>query len=145
MNAQPDTEAIFNEDEDFSQYRPRGHYTKNGLLETYFRASMWYGHLHFTITKPRNNQPLPEEILQKEAVITFIVDTVQKDSELYEKWVELFNPITSLIGMSDDLSFTDICPLWQEQNISDYSQWASNTDNIVDFMSLCADTLRPPH
>ena len=144
MNAMPGKEAIFGEDEDFTQYKPRGHYTKNKLLETYFRATMWYGHLHFTITKPRENEPTPEEILQKEAVITLIVDTIQKDGDLYIKWVNLFNPITSLIGMSDDLSFDDICPLWKDQKITDYSEWASNRDNIVAFMSLCADTLRPP-
>ena len=144
MQAQPGTEAIFNEDEDFSQYKARGHYTKNGLLETYFRASMWYGHLHFAITKSREGNALPEAILQKEAVITFIVDTVQKDEELYKKWSRLFNPITALIGMADDLSFDDIVPLWKEQNISDYSEWASNPENLSAFMTLCADTLRPP-
>ncbi len=144
MDAVPGDEAIFKEEEDFSQYRPRGHYTKNPLLETYFRATMWYGHLHFTITKPRENQATPEAILQKEAVITLIVDTIQKDGDLYIEWANLFNPITSLIGMSDDLSFDDICPLWKDQNITDYSEWASNRDNIVAFMSLCNDRLRPP-
>lgn len=144
MNAMPGKEAIFGEDEDFTQYKPRGHYTKNKLLETYFRATMWYGHLHFTITKPRENQPTPEEILQKEAVITLVVDTIQKDGDLYIKWANLFNPITTLIGMSDDLSFDDICPLWKDQNVTDYSEWASNRDNIVEFMSLCTERLRPP-
>ena len=144
MNAMPGEEAIFKEDEDFTQYKPRGHYTKNPLLETYFRATMWYGHLHFTITKPREGEPTPEAILEKEAVITLIVDTIQKDENLYTLWSSLFNPITTLIGMSDDLSFDDIVPLWKDQNITDYSEWASNRDNIVDFMSLCADTLRPP-
>ena len=144
MDAMPGLEAIFKEDEDFSQYRPRGHYTKNPLLETYFRATMWYGHLHFSITKPRSDEPTPEAILQKEAVITLIVDTVQKNPSLYRMWSDLFNPITTLIGMSDDLSFDDIVPLWQDQNISDYSEWASNRDNITAFMTLCADTLRPP-
>ncbi|MCR5081723.1 MAG: DUF3160 domain-containing protein [Treponema sp.] len=144
MAAQPDKESIFNEDEDFSQCKPRGHYTKNGLLETYFRAQMWYGHLHFTITKPQNNKATPDSILQKEAVITFIVDTVQNNKELYSQWSKLFTPITSLIGLSDDLSFDDICPLWKDQNITDFSKWASNADNITSFMSLCADTLRPP-
>ena len=137
-------ESIFKEDEDFSQYKPRGHYTKNGLLETYFQAQMWYGHLHFSILKSKSDEMIPEYILQKEAVITLIVDTVQKDENLYKKWSELFNPITALIGMSDDLSFDDIVPLWKDQNISDYSEWALNQNNIIDFMSLCADTLRPP-
>ena len=144
MSADGQMEAIFNEEEDFSQYRPRGHYTKNGALETYFRATMWYGHLHFSIVKPKENEQVPEAILQKEAVISLIVDTVQKNQELYERWAELFNPITTLIGMSDDLSFEDIVPLWKEQNVSDYSEWASNPENLTAFMTLCSDTLRPP-
>ena len=66
---------------------------------------------------------VPAWFLQKEAVITLIVDTVQKNSDLYTEWSNLFNPITSLIGMSDDLSFDDLVPLWKEQKVSDYSEW----------------------
>ncbi|MBO7582813.1 MAG: DUF3160 domain-containing protein [Treponema sp.] len=144
MSAAPGTEEIFQEDEDFSQYKPRGHYTKNGLLETYFRAQMWYGHLHFSIAKPKSGQTLPQAILDKEAAMMLIVDTVQKDDTLYYMWSELFEPITALIGMSDDLSFYDICPLWKDQNVTDFSQWASDQNNLHSFMSLCAATLRPP-
>lgn len=144
MSAVPGTEEIFQEDEDFSQYKPRGHYTKNGLLETYFRAQMWYGHLHFSIAKPKSGQTLPQAILDKEAAMMLIVDTVQKDDILYYMWSELFEPITALIGMSDDLSFYDICPLWKDQNVTDFSQWASDQNNLHSFMSLCAATLRPP-
>ncbi len=144
MSAAPGTEEIFQEDEDFSQYKPRGHYTKNGLLETYFRAQMWYGHLHFSIAKPKSGQTLPQAILDKEAAMMLIVDTVQKDDNLYYMWSELFEPITALIGMSDDLSFYDICPLWKDQNVTDFSQWASDQNNLHSFMSLCAATLRPP-
>lgn len=144
MSAAPGTEEIFQEDEDFSQYKPRGHYTKNGLLETYFRAQMWYGHLHFSIAKPKSGQTLPQAILDKEAAMMLIVDTVQKDDILYYMWSELFEPITALIGMSDDLSFYDICPLWKDQNVTDFSQWASDQNNLHSFMSLCAATLRPP-
>ena len=144
MNALPDKEAIFNEDEDFSQYKARGHYTKNGLLETYFRAQMWYGHLHFSITKPKEGEAVPEEIVNKEAAMMLIVDTVQKDDVLYYMWSELFEPITALIGASDDLSFYDVVPLWEDQKVTDFSQWASEPANLTAFMSLCADTLRPP-
>ena len=144
MSAMPGTEEIFQEDEDFSQYKPRGHYTKNGLLETYFRAQMWYGHLHFSIAKPKSGQTLPQAILDKEAAMMLIVDTVQKDDDLYYMWSELFEPITALIGMSDDLSFYDICPLWKDQTVTDFSQWASDQNNLHSFMSLCAATLRPP-
>lgn len=144
MNQSPETEAIFGEDEDFSQYKPRGHYTKNGLLETYFRAQMWYGRLHFSIVKPKGEGSVPQYILDKEAAMMLIVDTVHKDEDLYYKWSQLFEPVTTLIGMSDDLGFSDICPLWKEQNVTDFSEWASDPNNLGEFMTLCVETLRPP-
>ena len=39
--------------EDYSQYKPRGHYTRSETLEKYFKAMMWYGHTGFFIN-PRN-------------------------------------------------------------------------------------------
>ena len=33
--------------EDYSQYIPRGHYTRSEDLKTYFKAMMWYGRLTF--------------------------------------------------------------------------------------------------
>jgi len=35
--------------EDYSQYVPRGHYTRSEELERYFRAMMWYGRLTFRL------------------------------------------------------------------------------------------------
>ena len=34
-------------DEDYSQYRPRGNYEGDPILEAYFRAMMWYGRISF--------------------------------------------------------------------------------------------------
>ncbi|MCK4689964.1 MAG: DUF3160 domain-containing protein, partial [Candidatus Marinimicrobia bacterium] len=36
-------------DEDYSQYKPRGHYTKTDSLEKYFKAMMWHGRQTFTL------------------------------------------------------------------------------------------------
>jgi len=36
-------------DEDFTQYKPRGHYEKNETLQRYFRAMMWYGRRNFLL------------------------------------------------------------------------------------------------
>ncbi len=144
MDGYGDEEAIFGGGEDFSQYKPRGHYTKNGVLKTYFRAEMWYGRLHFAIAKQSKDSDIPEDIIEKELVMTLIVDTVQKNEDLYRRWSELFTPITVLIGMSDDLSFDDVCPLWKDQKVSDYSAWASDPKNVEAFMKLCTERLRPP-
>ena len=37
--------------EDYTQYIPRGHYTKSSDLKTYFQAMMWYGRLTFRASR----------------------------------------------------------------------------------------------
>ena len=36
---------IFIYDEDYSQYVPRGHYTRSETLKRYFKAMLWYGRM----------------------------------------------------------------------------------------------------
>jgi hypothetical protein len=40
---------IFIYDEDYSQYVPRGHYTRSEELEQYFKTLMWYGRIAFLL------------------------------------------------------------------------------------------------
>jgi len=42
--------------EDYSQYIPRGHYTRNKKLENYFKAMMWYGRIDFKL-RPASKEP----------------------------------------------------------------------------------------
>ena len=39
--------ALFRFSEDYSQYLPRGHYTRSETLKKYFRGMMWYGRMTF--------------------------------------------------------------------------------------------------
>ncbi len=39
--------ALFRIPEDYSQYKPRGHYTRSEELKKYFRGMMWYGRMIF--------------------------------------------------------------------------------------------------
>ncbi len=136
--------VLFNSQEDFSQYKPRGHYTKNGVLKAYFRAEMWYGRIHFVIATSDVNVFTDAEMRVMMPVAMFIIDTVRKNPELYTKWAELFDPITSLIGLSDDLGFGDVLPLWKAQGVENFTAWAGNEDNLVAFIKLCHEKLRPP-
>lgn len=130
--------VIFGTREDFTQYKPRGHYTKNGFLKAYFKASMWFGRIHFAISE---DDPEAEKMTP---IAMFIVDTVHKKPELYKQWAEIFEPITALIGESDDLGFPDILPLWSEQKVDDFNGWTENKANFVNFMKTCKERLSPP-
>jgi len=130
--------------EDFSQYKPRGHYTKNGILESYFRAQMWYGRINFLIGQSDEDKEAIKDSLRLLPAALLIIDTVHKNPSLLSEWEEIFAPMTDLIGLSDDLSFKEVLPLWKEQNVSDLKSWAKKEKNLVAFMKLCHEKLRPP-
>ena len=138
MAASGEETAVFGTREDFTQYKPRGHYTKNGALEAYFRASMWFGRIHFAFEEKD-----PESVFMPKIAL-FIVDTVNKNPELYKKWTELFDPITTLIGESDDLGFNEVLPLWKKQKVDNYLSWTNNKSNIISFIRKCNKQLTPP-
>jgi hypothetical protein len=139
--------------EDYSQYKPRGHYTKNGVLAAYFRAMMWFGHIHFLIAQ-EGKEPLPSPngqssdsialTLAMEPVALLVTDIVKGNGDLYAKWAELFDPITALIGLSDDLSFAEVLPLWKDQAVEDFGAWAGSREKLLAFMELAHEKLRPP-
>ncbi len=41
--------SLFCVPEDYSQYRPRGHYTRSETLKRYFRGMMWFGRMTFLL------------------------------------------------------------------------------------------------
>ncbi|WP_318662490.1 DUF3160 domain-containing protein [Treponema sp.] len=136
--------VLFDTKEDFSQYKPRGHYTKNGILKAYFQAQMWYGRIHFTIAKEFDNQNTEDEALIMTPIALAIIDTVKLNPELYEEWKALFDPITVLIGMSDDLGFSDVLPVWKNKEVNNFGEWVSNVDNIYTIIQYFNKNLRPP-
>ncbi|UTC64081.1 DUF3160 domain-containing protein [Treponema sp. OMZ 788] len=139
--------------EDYSQYKPRGHYTKNGILSAYFRAMMWFGRTHFLIAD-KGPEVLAQDgtaasdadalTLHMEPIALLITELVKNDEELYKKWAALFDPITDLIGLSDDLSFKEVLPLWKHYNVKDFEKWASDKNNLLAFMKSAHEKLRPP-
>ena len=144
MSASGMVSEIMGTKEDFSQYKPRGHYTKNGILEQYFRAQMWYGRINFLIAQSGEDKEVEKDSLRLMPAAMLIIDTVHKNPNLLTAWEEVFSPITDLIGFSDDLSFNDVLPLWKEQNVSDLKSWAKKEKNLLAFMKLCHEKLRPP-
>ncbi|MGI5065018.1 DUF3160 domain-containing protein [Treponema putidum] len=139
--------------EDYSQYKPRGHYTKNGILSAYFRAMMWFGHAHFLIAD-KGPEVLEQDgtagsdsyslTLNMEPIALLITELVKNDEDLYKKWAALFDPITDLIGLSDDLSFKEVLPIWKSYNVKDFEKWASDKNNLLAFMKSAHEKLRPP-
>ncbi len=92
--------AIFPEltnGEDWTQYIPRGHYTKSDELKAYFRAMMYYGRMSFRLSKP-------EETKSALALVTAIRDANVGGRRGIDAWADLYEPTVFFVGRSDDLT-----------------------------------------
>jgi len=114
-----DCSPIFLYEEDYSQYVPRGHYTKTERLKNYFKALMWYGRMTNLI---KGSPSLPEGKCVKSEVLTkppeFIsekdaqIQTLQAsilarkfalDVDTQKNWGKIYAITSYFVGFSDDL------------------------------------------
>ena len=96
-----DTGGQANDDvliEDYSQYIPRGHYTRDEALQTYFKAMMWYGRMTFRLKDPIETQ---RALLVVQALRN--AQTTSGRSAL-ELWQKIYDPTVFIVGKADDLS-----------------------------------------
>jgi len=127
--------------EDYSQYKARGHYTKNGVLSAYFRALMWYGRINFNLGGGGDTR---EYAIRMAPLALFITDITEASPVIKHIWSSLFDPITELIGVSDDISFIELSPLWERIKGNSFNNWYSNPVNLERFITEEYSELRSP-
>jgi hypothetical protein len=103
---------LFNYKEDYSQYVPRGHYTRRFILKKYFKAMMWYGRLTFVIkekiiqadSKEEKERIAKLQTLQA-ALISATADKVKVDKRtVAEVWDRIYAVTAYYVGIADDLT-----------------------------------------
>ncbi len=77
--------------EDYTQFAPRSHYSKNPALRAYFRAMMWYGRMNFLLASP--------QLTRDAANLTLLLD----QAGLARDWEDIYVTTGFLVGESDDL------------------------------------------
>jgi hypothetical protein len=85
--------------EDYSQYIPRGHYTRSEELKKYFRTMMWYGRLTFRL---RDEFETRRALLITQALRT---TTDSSGKTALNMWQDIYEPTVFIVGKSDDLSY----------------------------------------
>jgi len=103
---------IFIYNEDYSQYIPRGHYTRSEQLKRYFRALMWYGRMAFLLKGAENWGPTCEALISTEAakiqtmqavLLAKSIDTVQVGQRSgREIWERIYAVTAFYVGLADD-------------------------------------------
>jgi hypothetical protein len=101
------TSPILGYPEDYSQYVPRGHYSKNELRQRYFKTMMWYGRINFRL-KER------DETLSALLIAQALANTEIEGEPASTIWERIYEPTSFLVGVSDDLDIYDYHPLIEE-------------------------------
>jgi hypothetical protein len=102
--------------EDYSQYVPRGHYTRSEKLKRYFKTMMWYGRMAFLMKGGNADEcrgieaPLLTEKDSKIATIQAsllvselpVVEVGNKTAQ--ELWTRMYSVTAFFVGTADDLT-----------------------------------------
>jgi hypothetical protein len=91
--------------EDYSQYLPRGHYTRSEQLQRYFRTMMWYGHINMRLKVPDETRVA--------LIITHVLrSTNVNGDQAADVWARVYDPTVFIVGKADDLGFHEYGALW---------------------------------
>ena len=120
--------AIFNSDtdcacdapccycEDYSQYVPRGHYTRSETLKRFFKAMMWYGRMAFLLKGGDASEcaalegPLITEqdarlaTIQASLISAELSSVEVGDGTAQEIWDRIYSVTSFFVGTADDLT-----------------------------------------
>jgi len=103
---------IFKYSEDYSQYVPRGHYTRSEVLKRYFKAMMWYGRMAFLL-KGGQNPPFDALVSEEDAIIQTMqsaliassMDRIRADNaSVGDLWGRIYAVTSFFVGVADDLT-----------------------------------------
>ena len=78
--------------EDYTQFVPRGHYTRGAALQEYFRAMMWYGTLDFRLDNPGETR----------SAVPMTLAAARNDKN--RDWAAVYGTSSLFAGWSDDLT-----------------------------------------
>lgn len=83
---------------DYSQLKPRGHYTRDEDLEKYFKNTMYYGQMGFF---PKSQEGYDKDILLQSLLLTY---SIYNSDNALKSWENLVGPMDFLVESADDLS-----------------------------------------
>ncbi len=98
--------AIFGYNEDYSQYVPRGHYTRSEALQRYFKAMMWYGRLSMLLKGGDEALVSEQQARLQTLQALLIAGTLYRpeNAELLQTWQRIYSVTGFYVGFADDLT-----------------------------------------
>ena len=138
---------IFGYEEDYTQYVPRGHYTRSEKLERFFRSMMWYGRISFRISPREGEEKGAEETLQAILITSAMKDAKINGEPAISVWDRIYAPTVFFVGKADDLTIYEYTELMANIYGSNFGALSpdvlADQDKIKEFIKS-AKKLRNP-
>lgn len=119
---QPTSYPLFNETRrtiDFSQFKPRGHYTESEVLKNYFKAMIWLGRTQMRLTQPVDHSGAAAASVSREIIDAYLVLELAEESGAFELLKEIDRVIEFLVGKSDNVTLTHLQKLAEMISLDD--------------------------
>ncbi|PJA32580.1 MAG: hypothetical protein CO187_03395, partial [Zetaproteobacteria bacterium CG_4_9_14_3_um_filter_53_7] len=103
---------------DFSQFKPRGHYTDSVPLTRYFQAMMWLGRvdLRFVEQDPWSGEWLFQP---RQLAVAVLLDQAVRGADAMTGWDRANDLITMLVGPVDYIDFRGVHRLAADYALAD--------------------------
>ncbi len=129
--------------EDYTQYIPRGHYTRSDALKAYFKSMMWYGRMTFRL-KTGNPEVGRAETRSALLLIHALQNAQVNGKPAMDAWAELYSPTVFFVGRSDDLTALQYIPVKEQVYGKDAPLAQVADDSKLDAFIEAANQLPPP-
>jgi hypothetical protein len=115
-------------DVDFSQFKPRGHYTDSEELEQYFRAMMWLGRMDFRMLEAQPDLTLKFQRRQLEGALALgaLMNAASK-----ARWGRIDAAVTAFVGEHDYMIAPELDSLLADLRVKDLSALAKVSDETI--------------
>ncbi len=91
---------------DYSQFIPRGHYTRSDKLKRYFKGMMWYGLVPVAMRNMKN-ELAPRQCRQAALLAQIVLNAKAGDEALTKVWEDVYEPTAFMVGFADDNTPSD--------------------------------------
>ena len=90
---------------DFSQFKPRGHYAGDPLLESYFRAMIWLGRIDLRLLETQHNG---DQVLRRRQVEAMIGLRRLLGADALADYLAIDRTLTLFVGQHDYMTVQDV-------------------------------------
>lgn len=108
--------AIFGYEEDYSQYKVRGHYTRTETLGNYFKAMMYAGRMGFLLQSPTGDPEMGIEHTRMAMLLISGFNDSIGDDVVWDYWNRIYDPTVFYVGASDDFTALEYYQIWMNNS-----------------------------